>query len=154
MSQDIKWFGDFMGVGYHFHDVHTKLLLIMDKKNNLLGAWKKVIKWWPDDEIRMRLVEDDSSYDFVLYGESRILQTKWGFVKSLQASAHYQRFRDEFDGVAYLGMALYIPKADSYELEIFKYSKRVTDVKFLKKDEVNDEVLSQAMKALHATGKN
>ena len=133
------WFNDFMGVGYHFYDVRTKVLLIFDERKTLRNTWNKVIKWWPDDEIKMRFVETNDSYEFVLYGESRILTTKWVFLKALKASEHYKRFKDDYEGAAYLGLALYRPKDDSYELEIFKYSKRVTDVQFLKEPEAEQD---------------
>ena len=128
-----------MGVGYHFYDVRTKVLLIFDERKTLLNAWSKVIKYWPDDEIKMRFVETDDSYEFVLYGESRILITKWVFLKALKASEHYKRFKDDYDGAAYLGLALYKPEDDSYELEIFKYRKKVTDVQFLKETDVEQD---------------
>jgi hypothetical protein len=130
-----------MGVGYHFYDVHTKVLLIFDERRTLLTAWRKVIKWWPDDEIKMRFVEKTDSYEFVLYGESRILLTKWVFLKALMASEHYRRFKDEYDGKAYLDLALYKrkPEDDSYELQIYKYRKKVTDVKFLKETDVEQD---------------
>ncbi len=140
-AAETMWFNDFMGVGYHFYDVHTKVLLIFNEKKPLLSAWGKVIKWWPDDEIKMRFVEENDSYEFVLHGESRILTTKWVFLKALKASEHYKRFKEEYDGAAYLGLALYKPKDDSYELEIFKYRKKVTDVKFLKETDTEEDVI-------------
>jgi hypothetical protein len=130
-----------MGVGYHFYDVHTKVLLIFNEKKPLFSTWGKVIKWWPDDEIKMRFLEENDSYKFILYGESRILTTKWVFLKALKASEHYKRFKDDYDGAAYLGMALYRPKDDSYELEIFKYRKKVTDVKFLRETDSEEDVI-------------
>lgn len=140
-AADTMWFSDFMGVGYHFYDVHTKVLLIFNEKKPLLSAWGKVIKWWSDDEIKMRFVEENDSYEFVLYGESRILTTRWVFLKALKASEHYKRFKEDYDGAAYLGLALYRPKDDSYELEVFKYRKKVTDVKFLKETDTEEDVI-------------
>ena len=148
----ITWFNDFMGVGYHFYDVHTKVLLIFDERKTLLNAWGKVIKWWPDDEIKIRFVETNGSYEFVLYGESRILTTKWVFLKALKASEHYKRFKDDYDGAAYLGLALYKPKDDSYELEIFKYRKKVTDVQFLTgSDAENDSIVLRSREILRGS---
>ncbi|MFQ5969993.1 MAG: hypothetical protein ACE5J2_05825 [Nitrososphaerales archaeon] len=137
----ITWYDDFLGVGYDFYDVHTKVLLIFKERKSLFNTWRRVIKWWPDDEIKMRFLEANDSYAFVLYGESRILiETKWVFLKALQMSEYYKRFRDEYDGAAYLGLALYRPKANSYELEIFKkYHKKVTDVQFLKENEAEQD---------------
>jgi len=147
------WFKDFIGVGYHFYHVHPKVLLIFDKRKTLLHAWKDVIKYWPDDEIRMRFVERNDSYDFVLYGESRILLSKFIFLKGLKISDHYRRFKDEYDGAAYLGLALYKPKDDSYELEIFNYSKRVTDLEFLKESEVDkDSIVLRSVQILRGSG--
>jgi hypothetical protein len=130
-----------MGVGYHFYDVHTKVLLIFNEKKPLFSAWGKVIKWWPDDEIKMRFVEENDFYEFVLHGESRILTTKCVFLKALKASEHYKRFKEDYDGAAYLGLALYKPKDNSYELEIFKYRKKVTDVKFLNETNAEEDVI-------------
>jgi len=150
MKQDsITWYTDFLGVGYRYWDVHTHVLLILNSKKDLLSLWKKVVKWWPDDEIKMRFVETNDSYEFVLYGESRILTTKCVFLKALKASEHYKRFKDDYDGAAYLGLALYKPKDDSYELEIFKYRKKVTDVKFLKEsDAEHDNIVLRSRQIL------
>ena len=148
----IKWFDDFMGVGYHFYDVRTKILLIFSKRKALVNTWSKVIKWWPDDEIRMRFVETNGAFEFVLYSESRILVTKWVFLKALKTSEYYKRFKDDYDGAAILGLALYKPKGDSYELEIFNYKKRVTDVQFLKESEAGqDSIVLRSSQILRAS---
>ena len=150
-----RWFDAFMGVGYNFYDVRAKVLLIFDKRKTLLNAWSKIIKWWPDDEIRMRFVEMGDSYEFVLYGESRILETKWVFLKGLKASEHYKRFKDDYEGAAYLGLALYRSKHDSHELEIFDYSKRLTDVQFLNESLVEqDNIVSLSRKVLYGSIKD
>lgn len=68
-------------------------------------------------------------------------------MKALKTSEHYKRFKDEYDGKAYLDLALYKPKPEDvpYELEIFKYRKKVTDVKFLKETDVEqDSVVLQS----------
>lgn len=134
-----KLFDDFMGVGYLFYDVRPTVLLIFNKKKTLANVWNKIIKWWPDDEIKLRFVETDDSFEFVLYGESRILLTKWILSKALKISEHYKRFKDDYDGAAKLGLALYMPKDDSYELEIFRHKKRLTDVRFLKEPEAEKD---------------
>lgn len=138
---NIKWFVNFMGIGYHFYDVHPKLLLAFEKRRILVNAWSKIIKWWPDDEIRMNFVEMDGSFLFILYNHSRILATTWIFLKHLKSSTDYKRFKDDCKGIANLGLALYIPKEDLYELEIFKYTKRITNVKFLRGSEINQDLI-------------
>ena len=138
-EESIKLYDDFIGVGYLFYDVRPTVLLIFDKKKKLVNTWNKIIKWWPDDEIKIRFVERHDSFEFVLYGESRIVITKWIFVKTLKASEHYKRFKDDYDGATKLGLALYIPKDESYQLELFRHKKRVTDVIFLKEAEAEQD---------------
>ena len=148
----IKWFDDFLGVGYHFYDVRPKILLIFDQRRKIPTVWNKIIKYWPDDEIKIRFVETVDSFEFVLYCESRILLATWVFLKSLKTSENYQRFKDDYDGAANFGLALYKPKGDSYELEIFKYKKRITDIKFLKESESEqDFIVSRSRQILHGT---
>jgi hypothetical protein len=142
-----------MGVGYYFHDVHPRVLLMFDERKALLNAWRKVVKYWPDDEISIRFVEMDDSYEFVLYGESRILVTKWVFLKALKASDHYKRFKSEFDGAAYLALALYKPKDDTFEVEIFNYRKKVTDVQFLNEVDVKDGIVLRSREVLRNSGR-
>jgi hypothetical protein len=146
----IRWFDAFMGLGYEFYEVRSKVILIFHHKKTLLNAWYKIIKWWPDDEIKMRFLETSKSYDFVLYGDSRFLESTWVFLKALRVSQHYTTFKNDYEGVAILRLALYRPKKDSYELELFDYKKRVTDVRFLKEppEEPQDIILLRSRSIL------
>lgn len=138
----IEWFNDFLGLGYHLYDVRPVLLLLIDERKKVANTWNKILKYFPDDEIKVRFVETDSKYEFVLYCESRILQSTWAFFKSLNVSEHYRQFKEDYDGAAVLKLALYIKKKDnSTELEIFKYQKRLTNVKFIKEDEAQQDFL-------------
>lgn len=148
-DKKIDWFEDFLGLGYHVYDIRPSIYLIFDGRKKIANTWNKIIKYWPDDEIKIRFFEGDSNYEFVLYGQSRILTTTWVFLKSLKLSEHYRKFMDEYDGSASLQLALYFPKEKKYELEIFKFKKKVTDVKFLKaKDDDNDFIITQARQKL------
>jgi hypothetical protein len=146
----IRWFDAFMGLGYEFYEVRAKVILIFHNKKTLLNAWNKIIKWWPDDEIKMRFLETSNSYDFVLYGDARFLENTWVFLKALRLSQHYTTFKNDYEGVAILRLALYRPKNDSYELELFDYKKRVTDVRFLKEppEEPQDIILLRSRSIL------
>ena len=56
---------------------------------------------------------------------------------------------EEYNGSASLQIANYSPKNKKYELEIFKFKKKVTGVKFLKKQDIDDNfVVLQARKRL------
>lgn len=146
----LDWFDDFLGLGYHLYDVRPVLLLLMDERKKLANTWSKILKYLPDDEIKARFVEAGSKYEFVLYCESRILQSTWVFFKSLNMSEHYRQFKEDYDGAAVLKLALYIKKKDkSTELEIFKYQKRLTNVKFISEEEAQqDFVVSRALQKL------
>ncbi len=146
----IDWFDDFLGLGYHLYDVRPVLLLLIDERKKVANTWNKILKYFPDDEIQARFVETDNKYEFVLYCNSRILQSTWVFFKSLNASEHYRQFKEDYDGAAVLKLALYIKKKDkSTELEIFKYQKRLTNVKFIKEDEARqDPIVDMALQKL------
>jgi hypothetical protein len=145
----IDWFEDFLGLGYHVFDVRPTIYLIFDNKKKLVNTWNKIIKYWPDDEIKIRFFEGDTNYEFILYGQSRILQTTNVFLKSLKISDHYQQFMEEYNGSASLQLANYSPKDKKYELEIFKFKKKVTDVKFLKTQDGDDDfIILQARQKL------
>jgi hypothetical protein len=145
----IDWFEDFIGLGYHVFDVRPTIYLIFDNKRKLVNTWNNIIKYWPDDEIKMRFFEGDTNYEFILYCQSRILQTTNVFLKSLKISDHYQQFMEEYIGSASLQIANYSPKNKKYELEIFKFKKKVTDLKFLKKQDNDDDfVILQARQKL------
>ena len=145
----IDWFEDFLGLGYHVFDVRPTVYLIFDGKRKLANTWNNIIKYWPDDEIKMRFFEGDTNYEFILCCQSRILQTTNVFLKSLKISEHYKQFLDEYIGSASLQLAAYFPKDKKYELEIFKFKKKITDLKFLKKQDVDDDfVILQAQERL------
>jgi len=145
----INWFDDFLGLGYHMYDVKPTIFLMFDGRKKVGNAWNKIIKYFPDDEIKIRFVEREPNYDFVLYCESRILSTTWVFLKTLKISEHYKQFKEDYEGAANLKLALYVPKKDTYELEIFKYMKRITNLKFPSESEVEqDFVLSRSIQNL------
>lgn len=152
----IDWFEDFLGLGYHVFDVRPTVYLIFDNKKKLVNAWNQIIKYWPDDEIKMRFFEGDTNYEFILYCQSRILQTTNVFLKSLKISDHYQQFLEEYNGSASLQLANYSSSKDKkYELEIFKFKKKVFDLKFLKKQDIDDDfIISQAREKLEHSKDN
>jgi hypothetical protein len=153
-DKNVRWFDAFMGVGYEFYEVRAKVMLIFDNRKTLTKAWNKVIKWWPDDEIKMRFIETIQSYEFILYGDSRVLDARWVFLKALRVSEHYKTFKNDYEGAAYLRFALYRPKGDSYELELFDYSKKVTDVRFLEEPlkETQDGIVIKSSNMLRGSG--
>jgi hypothetical protein len=129
----LVWFDGFIGLGYSFLYVYPRVLLLFDDKKRLLKSWNDVIKWWPDDEIKVRFIEIDREecyYGFIMYCITRILQDTWVFFKLLSMSDHYKRLKEEYDEKIYIDLALYLQ--ESNELNIFKHRKVVKDVIFLR----------------------
>jgi hypothetical protein len=86
-----------------------------------------------------------------MYGDSSILGFIWVFAKTLNVSEHFKTFKKDYDGATFLRLALYRPKKNSYELELFDYQKRITDVLFLKEplDETQDAVVLEYKSLIH-----
>jgi hypothetical protein len=129
------WFKDFVGVGYRYHDVYMNVFPLFQDKMFAFRLWKKTIDWWPDDKIRMRFVEQGDHYWFILYGGSEFKGDNTGFVKKVQMSENYERFKVGYEKRAILRFGVYKDnpkKEDSkYDLEILKKSKSVYDIQFL-----------------------
>jgi hypothetical protein len=152
----INWFDDFLGLGYHLYDVRPTIYLILKGRRKIVNIWNGIIKYFPDDEIKVRFIEkDDSTYEFVLYCQSRILLTTWVFLKSLKISENYTKFKQEYEGISLFKLALYVPKKTGHHLEIFKYEKRISDVKFLTESAAEqDFILSRSIQNLRRASEN
>ena len=137
------WFKDFVGVGYRYHDVYMNVFPLFVDKMFAFRLWKKTVDWWPDDRIKLRFVEQDGSYWFILYHDgSGYKGDNTGFVKKVPVSENYERFKAGFEKKATLRFGIYNenPKkkkeGQKYELEILKKSKSVYDIAFLQHSEL------------------
>jgi hypothetical protein len=145
-SKPISWFKDFIGVGYRYHDVYMNVIPLFSDKRAAYQLWKKTVDWWPDDEIKLRFVEQTDSYWIIIYGDSAYKGDNTGFVKMVQGSDNYKRFKEGYEKKAILRFGVYKEnpkkKSDSggkYGLEIFKKSKSIYDILFLKYEDVSPE---------------
>lgn len=142
LSKPAVWFKDFVGVGYRYHDIYMNVFPLFEDKMSAFRLWKKTIEWWPDDKIKLRFVEQDDSYWFILYGGSVYSKDNTGFVKKVQVSENYERFKVGYEKKAILRFGIYKErgkkKDDSkYNLEVLKKSKSVYDITFLKYEELD-----------------
>jgi hypothetical protein len=141
-SKPISWFKDFIGVGYRYHDVYMNVIPLFGEKRAAYQLWKKTVDWWPDDEIKLRFVEQTDSYWIIIYGGSTYKNENTGFVKKVQASDNYKRFKEGYEKKAILRFGVYKenpkkkPDSRKYDLEIFKKSKSVYDISFLKYEDL------------------
>jgi hypothetical protein len=137
INQTILWFSNIVGVGYRYHDVYMNVLPLFKDKRYAFKLWKKTIEWWPDDEIKLRFVEHNDKYWFILYVDSNNKGEGIGFVKDFLISENYNRFKRGYEKQVVLRFAIYKENknkeiADNgFSLELLKRSKSVYDIKFL-----------------------
>ncbi len=133
MSTDsFVWFDGFIGLGYSFRYVYPRILLLFDDRKRLVKSWDNVIKWWPDNDIKVRFIDikrEGCYYGFIMYCRTEILQDTWVFFKLISMSDHYKRLKEEYDEKIYIDLALYLQKSN--EISIFNYRKVIKDVIFL-----------------------
>ena len=135
----MSWFSRFAGVGYRYYDIYMNVFPIFDDKTYAFKLWKKTINWWPDDEIKLRFIENGDEYWFILYGGSLYEKENMGFVKNMHISENYHRFKVGYEKKVILRFGIYREKAkrigpgaqdDNFTLELLKKSKLVYDIKF------------------------
>ena len=137
IKQPIFWFNNFVGVGYRYHDVYMNVLPLFEDKRYAFKLWKKTIEWWPDDEIKLRFVEYNDKYWFILYGGSKYKGDNTGFVKHFHISDNYNRFKHGYEKQVLLRFAIYKEnknkemRDNKFGLELLKKSKTIFDIKFL-----------------------
>jgi hypothetical protein len=135
----MSWFSRFAGVGYRYYDIYMNVFPIFEDKTYAFKLWKKTINWWPDDEIKLRFIENGDEYWFILYGSSLFEKENMGFVKNMLISENYQRFKVGYEKKVILRFGIYREKTkrigagaqdDNFTLELLKKSKLVYDIKF------------------------
>ena len=103
----IKWFDDFLGIAYRYYDLRMNVVPLFTNRRYGLKIWQDVVHWWPDMSIRIRFVESDEKYWFVMGSESRRSDSNMSFCKRLSRSTHYERFKSGYGEAAYLRFGEY-----------------------------------------------
>jgi hypothetical protein len=107
---------------------------LFKNKIDAFKLWKRTIEWWPDDKIKLRFVEQDGAYWFILYGGSDYSKDNTGFVKKVPISENYKRFKVGYEKKAILRFGIYKENTNKnqgnakFNLEILKKSKSVYDI--------------------------
>ena len=150
------------------------------ERKNAANIWNNIVHWWVDPSIRIRFVESDDKYWFIMGSDSKHPDTNKSFYKILQNSENYNRFKKGHAGEAYLRLGVYTKKYihdvkgdaicncgheqadhddeddngeclyedcdcrkfESFQVNLLKKKKTVTDIKFLHEDEVKNDSLS------------
>ena len=175
----IPWFDDFVGVAYRYYDLRMNVVpLIADRKQSA-SLWHDTIHWWLDSSIKIRFVEMDDDYWFIMGADSQKPDSNLAFFKILPKSEHYERFKKGHGGEAYLRLGVYAKKSlddvkkgalctcghesqdhdegdddvclfndcsckefSSFQVNLLKRKKTITDIKFLEEKNVKDDALA------------
>ncbi len=157
-NASISWYDDFLGVAYRYFDIRMNVVLMFNENKPTRDLWYETMHWWNDHTIKIRFVETGDDYWFVMGADSRRPDTNKYFYKILEKSANYERFKKGHQGSAYMRFGIYSRKTvdevsclyevcdctkfDTFQLNILKKKKVVTNIKFLSEDEVKDDALA------------
>ncbi len=175
----IPWFTDFLGVAYRYYDLRMNVAPLFSDRKESVELWHNSIRWWIDPTIKVRFVETDDKYWFIMGADSSRPESNISFFKVLPKSEHYERFKKGHGGEAYLRLGVYADKSlddvkkdavcdcgheaqdhdegdddvclynkcdckkfSSFQVNLLKRKKTITDIKFLKEKDVKDDSLS------------
>jgi len=176
----IPWFSDFLGVAYRYYDLRMNVVPLFNERKQATNLWHDTIHWWHTHSIKIRFVESEDKYWFIMAGDSRKPQNNKSLFKILDKSTNYERFKKGHDGEAYLRLGVYTKKYkkdvkndavcdcghikedheeesdkdacyiedckckkfETFQVNLLKKKKTITDIKFLQEDEIKDDPLT------------
>ncbi len=112
MSVSIPWYDDFLGVAYRYFDLRMNVIPLFTDRKKASDLWNENVHWWGDHDIKMRFVETDDKYWFIVASETRRPDHNTSFFKLLPKSENYLRFKKGSHGEAYLRFASYTEKEE------------------------------------------
>jgi hypothetical protein len=133
------------------------VLLLFNDLKKAVTIWNKTIDLWSDDQTRLRFIENDDNYWFVLYnlGSNLLLQRNVGFVKKMKLSENYDRFKSVYENKIIIRFASYKQKSEKnekhqgFELKLSKKFRYIYDVQFFSMAQIeNDSLESIALASI------
>ncbi len=103
----IPWFDDFVGVAYRYYDLRMNVAPLFTDRRDAASLWYNTIHPWVDPSIKIRFLEIDDKYWFIMGSDSQRPSTNVSFFKELSKSENYERFKKGHDGEAYLRLGIY-----------------------------------------------
>ena len=107
----IPWFDGFLGVAYRYYDLRMNVVPLLDNRNEAANLWHDIIYWWVDPSIKIRFVDVEDKYWFIMGSDSQKPSSNLSFFKLLAKSENYERFRKGHGGEAYLRLGVYAKKS-------------------------------------------
>ncbi|MGY5141992.1 MAG: hypothetical protein ACW9WZ_02985 [Nitrosopumilus sp.] len=177
-NSSIPWYDDFLGVAYRYYDLRMNVVPLFGDRKESTNLWHDTVHFWVDPSIKIRFVEFDDNYWFIMGADSQKPDTNLSFYKILPNSENYTRFKKGHGGEAYLRFGVYAEKTlndskkdaicncgheavdhdegdddvclyndcsckkfSSFQVNLLKRKKTITDIKFLNESEIKDEPL-------------
>jgi len=174
----IPWFDEFVGVAYRYYDLRMNVVPLLTDRKESAALWRDSIHWWVDPSIKIRFVEIDDKYWFIMGADSQKPDTNLSFFKELPKSENYERFKKGHGGEAYLRLGVYAKKSlsdvkkdavcecsheaqdhdegdediclfnkcsckkfSSFQVNLLKKKKTITDIVFLKEKDIKNDPL-------------
>lgn len=139
-----RWFSEFLGVGYTYHDIYMNVLLLFGDNRYAVGLWNETLGGWAEDQVRLKFIEHGDNYWLILFqeGSSLILKEDIGFIKCVPMSDNYVKFKNRYELKAIIRFAIYKRKSKAkekelpYDVKLLKKIKYVCGVEFLHYDEI------------------
>ena len=107
----VPWFDEFIGVAYRYYDLRMNIVPLLTNRKESTYLWHDTIHWWLDPSIKVRFVETDDDYWFIMGSESKKPDANLTFFKNLPKSENYERFKKGHAGEAYLRLGTYTKKS-------------------------------------------
>lgn len=177
-QSSIPWYDDFVGVAYRYYDLRMNVVPLFTDRKEASSLWHDTIHLWVDPSIKIRFLEMDDKYWFIMGADSQKPDTNLSFFKELSKSENYERFKKGHDGEAYLRLGVYAKKSlddvkkdavcdcsheaqdhdegdndvclfnkcsckkfSSFQVNLLKKKKIITDIKFLEEKDVKSDPL-------------
>jgi hypothetical protein len=159
----IPWFDDFQGVAYRYYDLRMNVIPLVTDRKQSASLWHDTIHWWVDSSIKIRFVETGDKYWFIMGADSQKPDTNLSFFKVLHKSENYERFKkghggekknalcncgheardhDEGDDDVCLYNECDCKKFSSFQVNLLKRKKIITNIAFLEEKDVKDDTLA------------
>ncbi len=174
----MPWFDDFVGVAYRYYDLRMNVVPLFTDRKEAASLWHDTVYPWVDPSIKIRFLEIDDKYWFIMGSDSKKPDTNLSFFKELPKSENYERFKKGHGGEAYLRLGVYAKKSlddakkdavcactheaqdhdegdgdvclfntcdckkfSSFQVNLLKKKKTITDIKFLEEKHMKDDPL-------------
>lgn len=130
----VVWYAEYMGIGYLLDDEGWHVFPLFRNSSDAKKIWDEYIEQLDEKNLRMRFIELDGEYEFILYAHPFFKEKpNFGFFRHLDSSEYYKTFKQKSQGKAFFRFGVF---RTGEEPIIFQKSKLVTDIKFMKSHEV------------------